>query len=133
MYDVAFRHLFNWARKGVAPPKADRIRIKDEVAEADPKRTVALDEYGNGVGGVRTPYVEVPVASYFVTSPGPGTCGELGHKVVLDHSRLSNMYPNAKAYRSKVAQVADRLVKEGWLTESDRRKIESELSAVPAH
>ena len=133
VYDVAFRHLFNWARKGVAPPKADRIRIKDEVAEADPKRTVALDEYGNGVGGVRTPYVEVPVASYFVTSPGPGTCGELGHKVVLDHSRLSNMYPNAKAYRSKVAQVADRLVKEGWLMESDRRKIESELSAVPAH
>jgi len=133
VYDVAFQHLFHWARKGVAPPKANRMRIKEDGAESDTKPTVVLDEYGNGLGGVRTPYVEVPVATYFVTSPGPGTCGELGHKVVVEQSRLSSMYPNAKAYTSKVAQVTHRLVKEGWLTESDGRKIESELSAVPAH
>jgi len=133
VYDVAFQHLFHWARKGVAPPKAGRIQIKEDVAESVTKPTVALDEYANGLGGVRTPYVEVPVASYFVTSPGPGTCAELGHKVVLDQSRLATMYPNAKAYTSKVAQVTNRSVKEGWLTKSDGRKIESELSSVPAH
>jgi hypothetical protein len=133
VYDVAFQHLFHWARKGVAPPKAERIRIKKDVAESSAKPTVALDEYGNGLGGVRTPYVEVPVASYFVTSPGPGTCGELGHKVVLEQSRLAGMYPNAKAYASRVAQVANRLVKEGWLTESDGRRIESELNAAAPH
>ena len=92
---------------------------------------MALDEFGNGLGGVRTPYVEVPVASYFVTSPGPGTCGELGHQVVLEPSRLTSMYPDAKTYTSKVGQVTNRLVKDGWLTESDGRKIKSELSAVP--
>lgn len=129
VYDAAFQHLFQWARKGVAPPKAERIRIKKE----DTKPTVALDEYGNGLGGVRTPWVEVPVASYFVTSLGPGTCAELGHKVVLEPSQLSSLYPNAKAYTGKVRQVTGRLVNEGWLTETDGRKIVSELSAVPAH
>ena len=133
VYDVAFQHLFDWARKGAAPPKADRIQIKEDVAESVTKPTVALDEYGNGLGGVRTAYVDVPVASYFVTSPGPGTCAELGHKIVLDQSRLTTMYPNAKAYTSKVAQVTDRSVKGGWLTKSDGRKIESELNPVPAH
>lgn len=128
VYDAAFQHLFNWARKGVAPPKAERIRINEGT-----KPTVALDEFGNGIGGVRTPYVEVPVASYFVTSPGPGTCAELGHKVVFEPSRLASMYPNAKAYTSKVGQVTNRLVKEHWLTAADGRKIESELSAVPVH
>ena len=132
VYDVAFQHLFAWARKGVAPPKAARIEIKEDTGKSGAKPTVALDEYGNALGGVRTPYVEVPVASYFVTSPGPGVCGELGHSVVLEHSRLTKLYPDAKAYRRKVAHATDRLVKEGWLTDSDGRKIRSELSAVPA-
>jgi len=92
---------------------------------------VALDEYGNGLGGVRTPYVEVPVATYFVTSPGPGTCAELGHKVAFERSRISGLYPDANAYGGKVTQATDRLVREGWLTDSDGRKIRSELSAVP--
>ena len=133
VYDVAFQHLFKWARKGVAPPQAARIRINEDASESVTKPTVALDEYGNGLGGVRTPYVEVPVASYFVTSPGPGTCGELGHTVTLEHSRLNSLYPDSKAYTNKVAQAVHRLVKEGWLTESDGRKIESELSALPTH
>jgi len=129
VYDAAFQHLFGWARKGVAPPKAARIEITAN--ESGTKPTVALDEYGNGLGGVRTPYVDVPVATYFPTSPGPGTCAELGHKAALDNSRLTKLYPDAKTYRRKVAQVTDRLVKEGWLTKSDGRKIESELTAVP--
>jgi hypothetical protein len=135
-YDAAFQHLFRWARKGVTPPKAARMEVKEGegegAGESGTKAAVALDEYGNGIGGVRTPYVEVPVATYFVTSPGPGTCRELGHTVPLEHSRLAEMYPNAKTYTKKVDQVADRLVKSGWLTESDGRKIKAELRAVPS-
>jgi hypothetical protein len=132
VYDAAFQHLFQWARKGVAPPRAARIEVKEGTSESGTKPTVALDEYGNGLGGVRTPYVEVPVATYFVTSPGPGTCGELGHKVAFDRSRIAELYPDANSYRAKVTQATDRLVREGWLTDSDGRKIRSELSAVPA-
>ncbi len=131
VYDAAFQHLFRWARKGVAPPKAARVDVKEDTSESGTKPTVVLDEYGNGLGGVRTPYVEVPVATYFVTSPGPGTCRELGHTVPLEHSRLIRMYPDAKAYMNKVDQVTDRLVRLGWLTKSDGRTIKSQARAVP--
>ena len=132
VYDAAFQHLFQWARKEVEPPRAARIQVKEDTSESGTKPTVALDEYGNGIGGVRTPYVEVPVATYFVTSPGPGTCGELGHKVAFDRSRIAGQYPDANAYKSKINQAIDRLVREGWLTDSDGRKIRSELSSIPA-
>jgi hypothetical protein len=132
VYDAAFQHLFRWARKGVAPPRASRIEIKEGASDPGAKPAVALDEYGNGIGGVRTPYVEVPVASYFATSAGPGTCAELGHAVVLEPANLTKLYPETKAYTKKVAQATDRLVKEGWLTEQDSRKIRSELTALPA-
>ena len=131
VYDAAFQALFQWARKGVAPPRAARIEIKEGSSESG-RATVALDEYGNALGGVRTPYVDVPVATYFVSSPGPGVCGEMGHKVLLEPSRLTQLYPDAKAYRRKVEQDTERLVRDGWLTKSDGRKIRSELSAVPA-
>ena len=124
IYDAAFQHLFRWARKGIAPPKADRIQVHEQ--------TVLLDDYGNAKGGVRTPYVEVPVASYFVTSPGPGTCAELGHSSTLEPSRLTGLYSDDKAYASKIAQASDRLAKEGWLTESDARKVKSALKVMPA-
>jgi Alpha/beta hydrolase domain len=134
-YDAAFQHLFRWARKGVAPPKAARIEIQakgasESAGESGAKASVALDEYGNGRGGVRTPYVDVPVATYFVTSPGPGTCRELGHTVPLEHSRLASLYPDAKTYTKKFDQDTERLVKSGWLTESDGRKIKSQARAV---
>ncbi len=131
-YDAAFQHLFQWARKGVAPPKAARIEVNENASESSTKPMVALDEYGNGLGGIRTPYVEVPVATYYVSSSGPGNCGELGHTVPLEHSRLAMLYPDAKSYRHKVTQATERLVREGWLTDSDGRRIRAGLSAVPA-
>lgn len=135
VYDMAFEHLFKWARAGVAPPKAERIEVQEGAGEGagEPgaKASVALDEYGNGLGGVRTPYVEVPAATYFVSSPGPGTCRELGHTVPLDHARLAKMYPDAKAYTKKVDKATERLVKSGWLTKADGRKIESQARALP--
>ena len=41
------------------------------------------------------------------------------------------MYPNDKAYASKVAASVDRMVKERWLTETDGKKIKADLKAVP--
>ena len=114
-YDAAFLNLDQWVRKGVEPPKAGRIQVKDGA--------IVLDEWGNGVGGVRNPFVDVPVATYFTTSPGPGTCAELGHMASFDQARLKNLYPDAKEYSSKVAQSIDRATKERFLTESDAKRL----------
>src|SRR6185295_7610398 len=52
---VALSHLLNWVDKGIVPPKAERIGS-----------ITAVDENGNVKGGIRSPYVDVPVAKFNV-------------------------------------------------------------------
>jgi hypothetical protein len=122
--DAALVNLQQWVRKGTPAPHAPRLELKDA---GTPQASVVTDQLGNGVGGVRNPYVDVPSAAFATTSPGPGTCRELGHKVDLDASRIQTLYGNEKSYADKVAQSVDKLVKEHWLTDADGRKIKQDL------
>jgi hypothetical protein len=121
-FDAAFMNLDAWVRKGIAPPRGQPLQVKD--ASAAPA-SILTDEFGNGLGGVRSPYVDVPTATYFTNSNGPGNCREIGHKVVFDTLRINSVYGNSKNYASKVAESVDRLVKERWLTEADGKKIKA--------
>jgi hypothetical protein len=123
-FNTAFARLDEWVRKGVAAPRASRIELKDP---GTAQTTIVTDQFGHGVGGLRTPYVEVPAASYATNSPGPGTCREMGHKTPFDWARLEALYGSHKGYADKVTDVVDRLVKERWLTSSDARRITAEL------
>ena len=58
---VALNHLLQWVDKGTVPPKADRI-MKEGTA-------MALDDRGNPRGGIRSPYVDFPIAKYAVHAP----------------------------------------------------------------
>jgi len=115
----AFANLDAWLRKGTSPPHADRITLKDG--------KVALDENGNGLGGVRSPYVDVPTATYFTTTPGPGTCRELGYDVKFDWARLDGMYGSYKKYAAKVTQSIERMEKERLITDADAKRMRAEL------
>jgi hypothetical protein len=125
-FNAAFLNLEQWVRKGIAPPRAPRMELKDA---GTPQASVVTDQAGNGVGGVRTPYVDVPIATYIPTSTGPGNCREMGHKVDFDAARVRTLHGNEKEYASKMSQSVDKLVKERWLTEADGRKIKQSLSA----
>ena len=128
-FDAALANLQQWVRKGTAPPRAARLELKDAGTPQAPGAAVVTDQAGNGVGGVRSPYVDVPSAAFPTTSPGPGTCRELGHKVDFEGSRIQTLYGSEKSYAEKVAQSVDKLVKEHWLTEADGRKIKQDLVA----
>ena len=121
-YDAALQNLDAWVRKGTAPPKADAIKVEDG--------KIVLDQYGNGLGGVRSPYVDVPVAQYTTTSPGPGTCAEMGQVLKFDAAKIKSLYGDQKTYASKFSQAADKMVKEHFLTEQDARRMKAELSAA---
>jgi hypothetical protein len=112
IFDGAFVNLEHWASEGTAPPKAERITMKDGVA----------------MGGVRNSYVDVPAASYTTTSPGPGTCRELGGTMPFDSAKIDALYGNRKKYEAKVAESVDGTVKEGWITKSDGQKIKAEAA-----
>jgi hypothetical protein len=119
-FDAAFANLQQWVRKGTPAPRAPRIELKDAGTK---DVSVVTDQTGNGVGGVRSPYVDLPVATYIPVSTGPGNCREMGHKTDFDAARIQTLYGGEKAYADKVAKSVDSLVKERWLTKADGEKI----------
>jgi hypothetical protein len=120
--DAAFANLTRWVRDGVPAPRAERVAVENG---GTPQARVRLDQSGNAVGGVRSPYVDVPTATYFTTTGGPGTCGNLAHQEAFDWARLETLYGSARNYAAKVAASVDQLVKARWLTEADGRRIKA--------
>jgi hypothetical protein len=126
VFNATFVHLDQWARKGTPAPKAPRIELKDA---GTPQASVVTDKMGHGLGGVRTPFIDVPDAAYFTSSPGPGTCREMGHKDPFDAAKVTELYGSRKNYASRFAETVDRLVKERWLTEGDAKRLKQALNA----
>ncbi len=123
-YDAALVNLDQWARKGTVPPRAERMQVTEGA-----KPALVLDEYGDAKGGVRSPWVDVPAATYTTSSPGPGTCAELAHVIPFAPDRLKALYPTPQDYAKKVAVDVDALVSAHWFTESDGKKMKAALIA----
>ena len=123
--NAAFANLDAWVRSGTLPPKTGFIAVES-------------DRYGNRLGGLRSPYVEVPVATYHESSTpndlvSAFLCPVEGYKVPLGKDVLATLYPTHEAYVKKVADSVDGLVKERLLTKTDGEKIkkEAEGATVP--
>jgi hypothetical protein len=120
MMAMALHNLIEWADKGKTPPKAERIKMDyDTSNDGSP---LALDAYGNAQGGVRSVYLDVPVAKYGVPNsadPKPGTrndffCSIAGYETPLSREQLKSLYNSSQEYREKVDQRLQQLIKEGW-------------------
>lgn len=112
--------------------------MQEETAPGAFFATVDFDQYGNALGGVRSPYLEAPVAAYHANStpgdPASGLpCLLSSYKVPLSKEVLATLYPTHEAYVKKVAEKVDELVKERLLTKTDGEKIkkEAEGASVP--
>ena len=125
--DGAFANLERWSRDGIAPPRAAPLQVND-VQHA--RATLERDRFGNAKGGVRTPYVDVPLVRYGAYMDGPGICELWGYQVPLSAETLKTLYPNRTSYVSKVKASTRKLVKEHWLTKRDGEKIEKEAEKV---
>jgi hypothetical protein len=129
---VALHHLWQWVDKGTVPPRADRILVDRNVGNDG--SVMALDEQGNARGGIRSPYVDVPVKKYGVRNEGavpPITnahpfvavrgeaaqnqlCGLAGYETDLTAAQLRKLYKDKKEYQTRVARSVDALTKLGW-------------------
>jgi hypothetical protein len=137
----AFANLDAWVRdpQGHIPPEADRIKL---FLDASGNYHPDLDQDGNARGGVRTPYVDVPIATYYVHSTPPiGSCGLMGYKVPFDDSSLKDLYCicfwrfcfSCNRYVPKVEDAVDALKQEGYITEADGERIITEAEAIQSH
>ena len=140
---AAFANLDAWVKSNIAPPKVARIKVSPGHEGSKPTwpptpPSLELDKHGNAVGGVRSPNLDVPIATYYPFStpvdPASGLfCSLVGYKVPFKKEVLSELYPTHDSYVKKVSSRVDALVKARLITKSNGQKIkkESAKAAVP--
>jgi len=123
---AALAALNAWLHTGEPAPSAPVI----EVSEADSPLPV-LDSNGLARGGVRTPWVDVPVArtSGFGGEEGIMS-GIFGSGEPFDAATLSRLYPNGlDEYLARFTAALDAAIRSGFILSADRAEI-LELAAA---
>jgi hypothetical protein len=114
-FRAALHRLVAWARTGAPPPVARRI----ELADPEQRRAVVIerDEHGNAVGGVRTPYVDVPVAALSGDAAPDSSllCRYFGSTTPFDAATLARLYPDHESYVAKFTASTEAAVKAGFI------------------
>ena len=124
---AAITALDSWIRTGLPPTPAERLAVDELTA------TIIRDEYGNALGGIRTPYVDVPVAALSGEGqPGDVFCAIYGTTRLLDDDTLASLYPSNADYVEAVSDSVDSAVSKGFLLEPDGDLIKAwaELSGI---
>jgi hypothetical protein len=103
---TALHQLNRWVRTGKRPAVTPRYKFADG--------KLAKDEFGNSMGGIRMPPVEVPVARYESTS-----CNLGGITVPFTDQQIRDLYPSFAVYQDKMRRATDRAVRHGWLLRPD--------------
>jgi Alpha/beta hydrolase domain len=114
---AALRALTTWLTSGKAPVVAPRL-------EVTPGATVQIRRTADGIalGGIRTPPVDVPVATLSgKQGPTPSTiCLLLGSTKPFSAARLAQLYPSRAAYVERFDADADATIKAGFALPQDR-------------
>lgn len=111
---AALAALDRWVRTGRAPRRAPRLEVT-----ADGSGFV-LDEYGNVKGGIRTSWVEAPVAILSGLGQSGGSfCGIFGTTNPFDQATLDELYPDHETYVRKVRAATSRAVFQGFIRRAD--------------
>ncbi|MEE2730162.1 MAG: alpha/beta hydrolase domain-containing protein [Pseudomonadota bacterium] len=115
--NAAFHALDTWLRSGVAPTIADRLAV----AGSPPQ--YVTDEYGNTLGGIRSPYVDAPLARFGGIGSGSIMCMIFGSMEKFSPERLAEMYASRDDYLLQVEQSIVRSLDQGFLRPADAEKI----------
>ena len=115
---VALYHLFRWVDQGIVPPRAERVLI-DRNRDNDGSLMV-LDKNGNPTGGIRNPYVDLPVAKYTARNTAAPTggnaqlCGLSVYQTPLTKAKLKELHGNKDKFVKQVDARLKDLEKAGW-------------------
>lgn len=111
---AAIAALNRWVRSGTPPPIAPRLE-----ASATAPYTLARDVHGNALGGIRTPQVDVPIATFSGDGKGSIVCLLFGSTTPFDASMLAELYPTENDYVDAFSAAADRAVQAGFVLAPD--------------
>ncbi|BCO37733.1 hypothetical protein BMW24_001415 [Mycobacterium heckeshornense] len=117
---AALTRLCEWVRTGTPAPAAPRIALTD----TEPVRPV-LDSHGLAQGGVRTPWVDVPVARTTGFGANESPMSDLfGSGELFDAATLRRLYPGGAAdYLERFTAALDSAIRSGFILSADRAEI----------
>lgn len=116
---AALVRLTRWTEDGIAPPTAPRIALAQHgrISEA------LVDEFGNALGGVRSPYLQVPLARYEVHSAPGILCKLAGRESLLPPETLRSRYGAVDRYLKEFARSLDATIADGFLLPEERTEL----------
>ena len=121
---AAIAALDRWVRGGGAPPTSPLL----DVAEGTPAQ-FRTDEFGNALGGIRTPVVDVPIAKLSGLGQSGGSfCSIFGTTVKFGPVRLAELYPTHDGYVSAVNDATDNAVAAGFIRPADAPLIKEQAA-----
>ena len=124
---AALRALDTWIRTGKPAPTAERIPRGADGSD------VVRDEFDNAVGGIRTPYVDAPVATFNGGGQPPTSfCPAFGTTALFDEATLSTLYPTRESYINAIDGATDSAVEKGFILPEDGEliKAQARLSGI---
>ena len=93
VFHTALRDLRRWMRRPWRlPPSAPLVTV-------DLSNTVVRDEVGNALGGIRTPQIDVPIATLSGFGNSPGLCSLFGTTDAFTGAELTAKYGTVDQYR----------------------------------
>lgn len=126
---AALHSLDAWLRDGTEPPRG-------EVLMTDARGALAKDEHGNARGGIRSPDVDVPIAT--LSGEAAGTGGDLfcflfGSTTPFTPEKLMSLYPTHEDYVEKVRASAQKAREGGFLLPPEEQAMvdEADAAAIP--
>ena len=114
----AFDAVDRWVRDGTPPPSADRLAVDGE--------DLGRDDLGIGLGGVRTPWVDVPLAVF----SGLGQPGDMlqlfGTTKPIDPAWVAARYPGGRDdYVAQFRAAANETIAAGFILDADGPEIDA--------
>jgi hypothetical protein len=118
--NTAISAISKWALNGTLPPVAERLEVTDDML------SFQYDEYGNVLGGVRNPYVDVPAAILSGEGQtGPRSCSYRGTTSLFSLSAMASMYIDKTGYINAVGEAAEDAVSKGFLLPPDAERVKA--------
>ncbi|HWP65789.1 MAG TPA: alpha/beta hydrolase domain-containing protein [Candidatus Limnocylindria bacterium] len=122
--NAAVAALERWVRTGKPPRKAKRLEMTDEPA-------FVRDGHGNARGGIRTPWVDAPIATLSGEGQsGEGFCGIFGTTMLFDQATLTALYPSRRAFVKRYTRSMKRALKRGFLRRPDTKLMRAWLATT---
>jgi hypothetical protein len=115
--NAALADLRTWVAKGIRAPAAPRIERTAAVPDS-PTKKLNRDRDGNAIGGLRSPIIQVPFATYdgeaFVSS---------GTTISLPPERIAQLYPTHESYMRRLLTATNEAVADRFLVCQDGETI----------